>query len=372
MGWIRYVPDEGYCRRLYKDDVSSGPSSNDTSWSNPLSVFAQGPSSDSGGGTSISQGYANQGTSAAISNPLASFGSTFGGGSSGAPTSDNTYSTFNTVANPSGASNDAAFTSGTTPFQTFGQPTSGASAGGTSAVAAPPGVNPSSFSVDPTSSAFTQGNNLTPQQLGQPSGTPAPQANQTGGQQAQQSGGFFDNLISGLTGSVTKNPLGAVGALAAGGGLINNLIQGQKQDPAAQQLQALANQLGPQASQLQSYLANGTLPPGMQASVDQATAAAKARVISSYASRGQSTDPSQNSALAQELSSIDQNAVVSAGQLAVQLYQQGVSETQINAQIYNALLNADQAQAKQTQDALGSFASALGRIGSTGTTSKTS
>lgn len=292
------------------------------------------------------------------------FSSDSGGAVSGSSgtSSQPTGGVFASLSNPTGQTPTAFDSGGAQPFQTFGnvaQPTGfsaplATGAVGAPAVSIPAGVSPQGYNVDPTSAAAQPGNQLTPDQLGQ--SKPA-QAAQT--PQAASSGNTFTDAIS-------KNPFGAVGALAAGGGLVNNLIQGQKPLPAYSQLQQLSQQLGPEASQLKSYLANGTLPPGLQASVDQSTAAAKARIISQYATRNQSTDPNQNSALAQELAGVDQTAVATAGQLAVQLYQQGLSETQMNQQIYAALLNADQAQAKQTQDALGGFAAALGRLGPSG------
>src|SRR5208282_4329334 len=56
---------------------------------------------------------------------------------------------------------------------------------------------------------------------------------------------------------------------------------------------------------LTTYLATGTLPPAFQQQVTQQVQAAKAQIIQGYATRGQSTNPSDNSALAQDLANVD-------------------------------------------------------------------
>ncbi len=169
-------------------------------------------------------------------------------------------------------------------------------------------------------------------------------------------GGFLDNLGTGALNSITKNPLGIA---AAGAGLGYNILAGQKQTPNQQALTGQAQQMAGQGQQLQQYLQNGTLPPGMQQQVDNAKAAARAQIISGYASRGQNADPSQNSALAQELAAVDTNALELQGKIASNLLTAGINETNMSANLFQALIQMDQTQAKQMGSAIANFSSAL-------------
>lgn len=175
-------------------------------------------------------------------------------------------------------------------------------------------------------------------------------------------GGGGGSLLDSITGQITKNPLGIA---AAGAGLGLNLLQGNKTDPALAQEQALAKNAQDQAAQMQKYLQSGTLPPGLQSAVDQAVAARKAQIIQNHAAQGQSTDPTQNSALAQELSSIDLQATGEIAKIATGLYTQGVKMFEIDADLLNKIYNADMAQNKQMGDALTNFAKALAPSGPT-------
>lgn len=175
---------------------------------------------------------------------------------------------------------------------------------------------------------------------------------------------FFDNIVSGATSSVTKNPLG-IGAAAAGLGM--NLLRGNPTDPNQKMLQATATQLGAQGQVFQNYLATGTLPPAMQAQLSQATDAAKARIIANHASNGMPTDPSQNSALAQELSAVDMNAVAAMAKAQMDMLNTGLNETGLSTQLYETLVKMDKQNNTDLLNAISSFAGALGG-GSKGTT----
>lgn len=196
-------------------------------------------------------------------------------------------------------------------------------------------------------------------------------------------GNFLTNLISGAENQVTKNPLSL---LVAGGGLAYDVLKGNKTDPNQAQLQAEAPQLQAQGTaltqsgqQLQTYLTNGTLPPALQTQVSNAVAAAKAQIISNAAANGQSTNPTQNSALAQELAQADLNGLSMAGNLEQQLFQSGtqllqtgVNETGLSTQIYEALVSMDKANNTQLMSSIASMAAALGggtkiNLGSGGT-----
>lgn len=172
--------------------------------------------------------------------------------------------------------------------------------------------------------------------------------------------GFF----SGITDSIMHPTLGGVGKVAgvaaAGAGLGFDLLKGNPTDPNQKALEGQAGQLGAQGQQLMSYLSKGTLPPALKAQLTQAVSAEKARIISGYAARGQPTDPNQNSALAQELNSVDTNAVAAMAQAQIQMMQTGLQETGLSTQLYETLTKLDQQNNQQLMQAISSFAAALG------------
>ena len=170
-------------------------------------------------------------------------------------------------------------------------------------------------------------------------------------------GGFLDKLISGATSSLTKNPLGIA---AAGAGLGLSALRGSQDSANMNALKEQASQLGAQGQQLMSYLSGGTLPPALQAQLNQATQAAKARIISNHAANGMSTDPSQNSALAQELNAVDTNAVAAMATTQIQMMQTGLSETGLSTQLYSLLTQMDRADNTALMNSIASFAGALG------------
>ena len=174
---------------------------------------------------------------------------------------------------------------------------------------------------------------------------------------------FIDRLMAGVKNApsaavdqLAKNPLG----IAAGAGALGySILQGQKQLPNQAALNQEAQQLTPQAQQFMSYLQSGTLPAGLQAAVDKASATAKATIIANHARNGQSTDPTQNSALAQELANVDQNALISVAQQGEMLFQAGMSEAQLSANIMQGLMQIEQQQTQSMGKAIANFASAL-------------
>lgn len=189
-----------------------------------------------------------------------------------------------------------------------------------------------------------------------------------GGAQGAQgaSGGtsFLDKLVGGVKNAptaalnqLTQNPLG-VGA--AGIGLGYNILQGKKTLPNQDALQSEANTLTPQAQQFMSYLQTGTLPAGLQAAVNQTTAARKAQIIANAARNGQSTDPTQNSSLGQDLAAADQQALIAVAQQGQALFQAGLSESQLSSSIMQGLLQVEQQQTANMGKAITNFASALG------------
>ena len=137
-------------------------------------------------------------------------------------------------------------------------------------------------------------------------------------------------------------------------------------------------------SALQDYLTTGTLPAAYQAQVDQAVASQKASIVSQFASRGQ--DVSRNadgtyrdSNLQAEINNADQNGLILKSQLKSQLntagtnmvntantlLQNGASDTQMSAQLYEELINLDQSLSKNVGSAISNFASSLAGGGGT-------
>jgi hypothetical protein len=169
--------------------------------------------------------------------------------------------------------------------------------------------------------------------------------------------GFLSNVWEGGKASIAKNPLGIA---AAGGGLALNMFKGNGISPEQQKLKDQADQLGAQGKQLQSYLSSGTLPPAMKAQLDQATAAAKARIVSNHAKSGMPTDPSQNSALAQELNAVDMNAVSAMAAAQIDMMKTGLSETGLSSQLYQMLVKMDRQDNTDLMAAISSFAAAIG------------
>ena len=221
-----------------------------------------------------------------------------------------------------------------------------------------------------------------------------------------------------------KNPIGT--ALAAGG-LALNMARGQQDSDEVRNLAALAGPamttgrqlteegraigrtgvddlrtraagldpnsqlLMDRGTGLTGYVGTGTLPPEVQAQVDQARNDAKTARISFYASKGMPTDPTKNTALRTDLERIDRDAIVMGSQLASELaktgtgiYTAGLSgnqlagnqqrsaadigtgfvtagtaQTGLAADVYNKLATIDQKQTENTQKAIAAMAAAL-------------
>ena len=179
------------------------------------------------------------------------------------------------------------------------------------------------------------------------------------------SGGFLDtlgnalspsNLASGIGKSITSNPLGlALGA----GGLGYSILNGQKQTANEQALEQQAQNSAALGNQLSSYLTSGTLPPGLQAGVTSAVQNAKAVAISNAAHNGLSTDPTQNTALAQQLAAIDAQTPALTAQIGQELLAGGQAASGLSSQTYTTLANIDQTQTQAIGKAIASMAAAL-------------
>ena len=202
---------------------------------------------------------------------------------------------------------------------------------------------------------------------------------------------WLTGLASKAGSAISANPLQSAAAGLGVAGLGYNLVSGYQQKQAINRLTAAENTQAataqteannafnaaqPELAQgqiLQEYLSTGTLPQAIQSQVTQQTAAAKAQIIQGYASRGMSTDPNQNSGLAQDLANVDTQAQTLMGNLESQLntagtqmvqqanslLQSGVQATNIASQIPIAMQNLNIQLGAATSQAIASFAAAL-------------
>jgi hypothetical protein len=156
--------------------------------------------------------------------------------------------------------------------------------------------------------------------------------------------------FAGAENVITSNP----GADIAAAGLGLDALKGLKPPSGEGALKTEASELSQQGTSLQSYLNSGTLPPGLQASINQASEAAKATIRSQYASKGMSG----SSAEQQDLAAVDQRAQTQGAQQAMQLLQTGISESEAGTQIYEALLKNNEAEDAGVNSAISNFAAA--------------
>jgi hypothetical protein len=154
------------------------------------------------------------------------------------------------------------------------------------------------------------------------------------------------------------------GAAISAGGLGLAAIRGNQPVKGEKQLQEEAAQMGAQGQQLQSYLQNGTLPPGVEQSINQAAEARKAAIRSQYANSGSSG----SSAEQQDLAAVDAWSQGQGASTAIQLLQQGIGESGMAARLYQSIANNALQQDQQLSQAVGNFASTL--AGGTGGNSK--
>lgn len=171
--------------------------------------------------------------------------------------------------------------------------------------------------------------------------------------QAVSQGNIVD--IAGKAGNViTSNPSTALGAL----GLGYSALKAGQMPKGTNALTSQANALATQGSQLQQSL-NGPLPAGAQASLNQASQSAKAQIRSQYANLGLIGSTME----AQALAGVDQTVAAQGFQIADQLYQQGVSETNMSSQLFQQIMSIQASQNNALTGAIGNFAGALAGSG---------
>lgn len=247
---------------------------------------------------------------------------------------------------------------------------SGTPASNAAAIAAMPGASPSEFNTALNTSVAAAGgggsglSGFLSNLLGGSSSTGTPATSTMDSSITTEggdfSGGASPQSASGSSlGSLLKNP-----GFLIGGGLLglDLLMQPSTTNPSttstAEQteaaalqgvggaltaagvpsLESQATQFSTQGTQLANYLQTGTLPPGVQASIDQAANQAKAQILSQYANMGGGAETS--SAAQQALANVDMTAQSQGANIALSLLQQGVSEESLATNIYNTLLSS--------------------------------
>lgn len=159
---------------------------------------------------------------------------------------------------------------------------------------------------------------------------------------------------------LASNPGADIAAL----GLGFDAVKGNQALKGENNLKAIAGQEQAQGALMENYLQTGTLPPGLQAGLDQASQAAEASIKSQYAARGMSG----SSAEAQDLANLQETVSGQGAQMALQLLQSGINETGMASTLYSQIMNTALEQDKNLGSAISSFASAAagGGIGTQG------
>lgn len=169
-------------------------------------------------------------------------------------------------------------------------------------------------------------------------------------------GSFLGKLFGGSGMSSLLGPA----ALLGGGALLYDFMH-QPKLPSVQSslgpIQNTAQQLGAQGQQLQSYLQTGNLPPGVQQGIDQAVKSAQATIASRYAAMG--TDPNRNSAALQDMQNAALMGKTQGANIAMNLLNTGIQESQLSAALYEQILNLTLSQDQRLSSAIGNFAASM-------------
>lgn len=279
------------------------------------------------------------------------------------------------------------------PSGSSGTPASGIAGGGSSAAAtAIPGIAPSGAATDLTSGVSlgdaTQALNLGPTGAYGGGGGGVGLGNITGGGAGAISGGTGSGIgaptslptDAQITSGFSTPDLSNIGASApgvnvsgggSGGGALDFLsknanllipaaglgfeaIKGSTTDPTTNELKGLAQSLGGQGSMLSSYIQTGKLPPGVGSVVDQQTQAAEAQTRSAFANLGLSGSSME----AEAISSVKQQAAVNTFNIADKLLQQGIQESQLSGELYQAVISQQTSESNALTEAIAQFAGA--------------
>ena len=141
----------------------------------------------------------------------------------------------------------------------------------------------------------------------------------------------------------------------AGAGLAYNMLKGNQKPEYQANVEAAAQQMAAQSSQLQGYLTSGTLPPGMGAALSSAHNSAEAAIRSRYANMGMSG----SSAEMNDLADLSYTTVSHGATIASQLLQTGVNEAQFASGLYQNLMANSMAQDTAMSNAVAGFTNAM-------------
>jgi hypothetical protein len=164
-----------------------------------------------------------------------------------------------------------------------------------------------------------------------------------------------------LTSSIWNGVKTYGGPALGAAGLAYNLYE-NKTSPVQQntnQMQAIAGQQTQSGLQLQQYLATGTLPPALQAQLNQQTQDGIAALKSKYAAMGLPTDPTQNSALQTDIQALQTQALASAAGVETNLLNTGIQEVGMASNTLNQIAGINQTQTAATAKALANFTASL-------------
>ncbi len=164
-------------------------------------------------------------------------------------------------------------------------------------------------------------------------------------------GGAWNTLAAHIMSGLSSNP----GAVLGAGVLGLDMIMGNKNLPADNQVEANAASDQSMGRTLTAYEESGTLPAGLQSVVDANTNAGIAKIKSNYAQLGFSGSTMEAEAVAQ----VKQAATSQVAAIAQQLAQQGMQWSGLSQQEFNTLLQTQMAQEQGLQSAIGNFAGAL-------------
>lgn len=161
--------------------------------------------------------------------------------------------------------------------------------------------------------------------------------------------------LPGVLGTLAKHPtellgLGAAakGAFGGGGGGV----------PGALPLQLQQLQMAQRGVADMGYRNTGTLPPGLQASLNQARDQAAASIRSQYAARGQSGSSAEQA----DLANLQTQIAGKSAEIAQQLYETGLQESGMAADLYKYLMEQELQQDKEASGAFGNLVGALGGL----------
>lgn len=134
-------------------------------------------------------------------------------------------------------------------------------------------------------------------------------------------------------------------------------LKGNQLTPQQKSLQAQADRLGAQGADLQQALATGQLPPGVQATFDQAKQDAIASIRSDFANRGLSGSTMEQ----QAIQAAETSAASAQSEQLQKLFDTGLQETNSSAELYDKIMQTNISQDKDLSTAI---AAAVGSMGS--------